>query len=77
MKKDIARRKVEMKQRNIVSMSGVPCVLISVVCMMAVCPTGLEPPTEKPVVPKKSFVIKYDLYDCTYSSFAAASNWEL
>ena len=72
-----------MKQKKFVSMIGMLGVLISAVCMMAGCPTGQEPQKnsdpqkEKPVEPKKSFVIKYDLYDCTYSSFAAASNWEL
>ncbi len=42
-----------MKQRNIVSMSGVPCVLISAVFMITGCLSGQAPPTEKPVVPKK------------------------
>ena len=63
-----------MKQRKVVSMIGALVVLISAVFMMTGCPSGQEPPTEKPVESKKSFVIKYDLYDCTYSSFAAASN---
>lgn len=72
-----------MKQRKVVSSIGMLVVLVGTLFMMTGCPTGQEPQKqqepqkEKPVEPKKSFVIKYDLYDCTYSSFAAASNWEL
>ena len=70
-----------MKQKSFVSMVGALVVLISAVFMMTGCPTGQEPQKEKPVEPKKSFVIKYDLYDCdcdwAHLNFADPSNWEL
>ena len=66
-----------MKQKRRVSSIGMLVVLISAVFMMTGCPSGQEPPTEKPVEPKKSFVIKYDLSDCTYSSFDYQKYWKL
>ena len=66
-----------MKQKRLVSMIGMLVVLLCTLFMMTGCPTGQEPQKEKPVEPKKSFVIKYDLSECTYSSFDYQKYWKL
>ena len=66
-----------MKQKRLVSMIGMLVVLLCTLFMMTGCPTGGEPQKEKPVEPKKSFVIKYDLSECTYSSFDYQKYWKL
>ena len=58
-------------------MIGMLVVLLCTLFMMTGCPTGGEPQKEKPVEPKKSFVIKYDLSECTYSSFDYQKYWKL
>ena len=71
MKQDIAKRKVKMKQRKIVSMIGMLVVLLCTLFIMTGCPTGQEPQNEqgeqwKPDE-KAFFDITYDLIDCTYN----------
>ena len=81
MKKDIARRKVEMKQRKVVSMIGMLVVLLCTLFIMTGCPTGQEPQNEqeeqwKPGE-KAFFDITYDLTDCTYNGSEGYNNWQL
>ncbi|QOW62256.1 hypothetical protein [Treponema pedis] len=56
VKKDIARRKVEMKQKRLVSMIGALVLIISAVFMITGCP---DQPIEKVEYSKENFVLKF------------------